>query len=392
MKNITYNKRSAYQAWNSCGLIVKSAILSVFLLACTQASLQAQESRYTKPIVWLGASSGANFNFYHGSTQQLNSDFKAPVAFHQGEGVGLYLAPLLEIYRPGSILGIMLQVGYDNRNGSFQQEITPCNCPADLKAKLGYITVEPSLRLAPFKTNFYLFGGPRMAFNLDKSFTYKLGLNPASPEQLPTPEVTGEMSNVKSTLVSMQIGAGYDIMLSPNSRVQAILSPFVSFQPYFGQSPRSIETWDITALRVGAAFKFGAGRKIETPATVLPEVMDKEVRFSVHSPKNIPLERRVRETFPLRNYVFFDLGSTEIPDRYVSLRKDQVKDFKEDQLEVYIPKNLSGRSSRTMVVYYNVLNILGDRLGKNPSASIKLVGSSEKGPEDGRTMAEAVKQ
>src|SRR5690606_37843172 len=117
---------------------------------------------------------------------------------------------------------------------------------------------------------------------------------------------------------------------------------------------------------------------------------DAHVKFSVISPENIPTERRVSETFPLRNYVFFDLGSTKIPARYVLLNKNQVADFKEDQLEVLAPKRLSGRSSREMVVYYNLLNILGDRMNKNPSAAITLVGSSEKGPEDGKAMAQSI--
>jgi hypothetical protein len=45
------------------------------------------------------------------------------------------------------------------------------------------------------------------------------------------------------------------------------------------------------------------------------------------------------EIFPLRNYVFFfNEGSSEIPNRYVSLTKNQVKDFKEDQLETFAKK------------------------------------------------------
>lgn len=151
---------------------------------------------------------------------------------------------------------------------------------------------------------------------------------------------------------------------------------------------------DLTTVG-GAALKFGYGTLINptnTMAPVTPEIADPDVRFYVNSPKNIPVDRRVRETFPLRNYVFFDLGSKEIPDRYVLLSRDQVKDFKEDQLEVFAPKKLSGRSSRQMVVYYNVLNILGDRLGKNPASTITLVGSSEKGPEDGKAMATSIKE
>ncbi len=121
-------------------------------------------------------------------------------------------------------------------------------------------------------------------------------------------------------------------------------------------------------------------------------IKNTEVQFTVNAPLNIPVERRVRETFPVRNYVFFNLGSTDIPDRYVLLKKNQVKDFKEDQLEVFTPKELSGRSKRQMIVYYNVLNILGDRMGKNPSATVRLSGASMEGTEDGLAMAESVKK
>jgi outer membrane protein OmpA-like peptidoglycan-associated protein len=361
-------------------------------------SVHAQQPEFTSPSWFFGAAAGANFNFYRGSTQELNSDLTVPTVFHDANGVGLFVAPLIEYHRPNSILGIMLQIGYDNRKASFDKVTTPCNCPADLSADVSYLTVEPSLRVAPFKSNFYLYGGPRLAFDIDKSFKYELGINPAYPNQAATPSVKGDFSNMNKTLISMQVGAGYDIPLSSNkNQTQFILSPFVSFQPYFGQSPRSIETLNLTTLRVGAAFKFGFGHKIqETPiseeAPINVVAVDSDVVFTVNAPLNIPVDRRVRETFPLRNYIFFNLGSTEIPNRYVLLTKDQVKDFKEEQLEVFSPKSLSGRSGREMVVYYNILNILGDRMQKNPSTTITLVGSSEKGHEEGRVMAESVKR
>jgi outer membrane protein OmpA-like peptidoglycan-associated protein len=148
---------------------------------------------------------------------------------------------------------------------------------------------------------------------------------------------------------------------------------------------------------VGITYKFGYScpkvpeqAAVMAPAAVLA-VPVPQVRFLVVAPKNIPAERTVREIFPLRNYVFFDLGSKEIPGRYVLLTKDQVKEFREDQVELYTPKNLSGRSERQMVVYYNVINILGDRLAKNPAVTIKLVGSSDQDPADGMAMAESVK-
>ncbi len=379
-------------SWSRTNRTFKSIGLITVAWLSFQTSVQAQktlEVKYTKPSWYFGVAGGANFNFYRGSTQQMNASFTSPKTFHDGFGTGLFIAPLLE-YRPAdSKWGVMLQAGYDNRKGKFDQVITACDCPADLKANMSYITVEPSLRFAPFKSNFYLYGGPRLAFNMDKSFTYQLGTNPAFPEQTANPEVTGDFDNVNKTIVSMQIGAGYDIPLSSDSnKTQFVLSPFVSFQPYFGQNPRSTETWNNTTIRAGVALKFGQGHNVLQANDL---IKDAEVKFSINSPSNVPGMSRYNEIFPLRNYVYFNAGSTAIPSRYVLLNKGQVKDFKEDQLEGFAPNNLSDRSKRQMTVYYNVLNILGDRMQKNPSSTISLVGSSENGPADGLAMAETVK-
>ncbi|MES2543499.1 MAG: OmpA family protein [Bacteroidota bacterium] len=369
---------------NIKSLLAISALLLTAVPAIAQATIEPQ---YTKPSWWFGLAGGANFNFYRGSTHQLTSSFAPPVTFHDGDGVGLYVAPLVEYHAPNSVWGGMLQVGYDGRKGKFDTVTSPCDCPADLSTDLDYLTVEPSIRLAPFKSSFYLYGGPRFAFNLDKSFTYKLGTNPAIPDQDPNPTIEGKFSDVRETIISMQIGAGIDIPLStPGKHTQFVLSPFVAFQPYFGQNPRSTETWNITTLRAGVALKFGRGRLIQAVAINAPQS-----EFSINSPSNTPETIRGNEIFPLRNYVFFNVGSTAIPNRYELLRKDEVKDFKEDQLRVSSPSNLSERSKRQMIVYYNVINILGDRMAKNPDTSITLVGSSEKGPEDGRAMAQSIK-
>jgi outer membrane protein OmpA-like peptidoglycan-associated protein len=397
-------EKGSRQARSPYSVLIKGFIVSALILMSIQSPLWAQQDSITKPSWWFGVAGGANLNYYQGTTQELNSDLTTPAAFRHGNGVGLYLAPLVEFHRPDSRWGIMLQAGYDNRKGKFDEVTTPCNCPADLTPVISYITIEPSLRLAPFKSNFYLYAGPRLAFNLAKSFTYKLGVNPDVPGQLATPAVKGDFSSMNKTIFSMQIGAGYDIPISSQKKLtQWVLSPFVSFQPYFGQDPRSIETWTLTTIRVGATIKFGRGSKTTTPveekklvtvvdAVVAPVIVDPDVQFSVNSPANIPVERRVRETFPIRNYVFFDLGSSEIPDRYVILTKDQVKDFKEDRLEVFTPKRLTGRSDREMVVYYNVLNILGDRMGRFPLTKVRLTGASMKGKKDGMAMAETIKR
>jgi outer membrane protein OmpA-like peptidoglycan-associated protein len=149
---------------------------------------------------------------------------------------------------------------------------------------------------------------------------------------------------------------------------------------------------------IGIEFDFGKSKVAKAEVVSFTEIMPivietmPDVTFTVISPKNITTDRRVRETFPLSNYVFFDEKSTKIPDRYVLLQKNEVDNFKEDQLEVFDPKELSGRSDRQMIVYYNVLNILGDRMQENPSAQVRLTGASGEGHEDGNLMAESVKE
>ncbi len=376
--------------------ILRSLVLGTLIIAGLQVSAQTQDAKFTQPKWWFGAGIGANLNFYRGTTQQIDADLTAPTAFHDGKGIGLFAFPIVEYHPDNSRLGFSLQAGYDSRAGKFDQVKSLCNCPEDLKTKLAYITIEPSLRFN-VASDFYLFAGPRVAFNIDKRFTYQQGTNPAYPDQVADPQVNGAFSSVNKTLISMQIGAGYDIHLSDvNNQKQVILAPFISYHPYFGQDPRSIESWNLTTIRAGVALKFGRGHKISAKEEVIVPVpiavvKEPDVTFSVNAPKNIAVERRVRETFPIRNYVFFNLGSTEIPDRYVLLRKGQVKEFREDQLEVFTPKELTGRSKRQMTVYYNVINILGDRMIKNPTATVTLVGSSMKGPKDGRAMAQSVK-
>lgn len=375
---------------------LQGLVLGILIFIGANATLQAQEvaKEYSKPSWYFGLGAGANFNFYDGSTQQLTASFTPPVVFHKGNDIGLFLAPSIEYYKPDTRFGFIFQAGLDSRKANFDQQLTDCNCPADLNTNLNYITIEPSLRFAPFKSAFYLYGGPRIAINIDNSFTYKQGINPDFPTQIAPENVTGDLSNVEKTIISMQIGAGYDISLSkPNTKTQLVLSPFVSFHPYFGQNPRSIETWNITTVRTGFVLKIGSGQEILPVEEEIVKIIIPQVEFSVHAPINIPGEILVTETFPLSNYIYFDEKSTEISKRYVLFNKNQVSDFKEDQVEIFAPNTaLDGRSKREMTVYYNVLNILGNRMQENPNSNITLVGSSENGAKDGEKMAASIKE
>ena len=385
MKNNYSKTLELHQIKFDITIQIKTILVLLLFLLTSITTLYAQEKQYSKPSWWFGVGVGGNLNFYRGSTQMLNNTFTPPTAFHNGFGDGLFVAPSIEYHKPATRLGFQLQAGYDSRVGKFSRVYTPCNCPADLDAKLTYITIEPSLRFAPFKSNFYLYGGPRFAFNQEKSFTYSQKTNPDYPLQVQNPDVKGDFSDINKTIISMQIGMGYDIPInSTTGKTQFVFSPFVSFHPYFGQNPRSTETWNVSTLRAGFVLKFGQGHLIETPA-------NGDVQFTIQPPTNVASVKTVREVFPIRNYVFFNEGSNEIPTRYVLLNKSQAKDFKTENVVLNTTKNRSGRSERQMIVYYNVLNILGDRMVKNPNTSIKLVGSSQTGSQDGVVMAQNIK-
>lgn len=346
----------------------------------------------TNPNWWFGLGIGGNVNFYNGSTQNLGS-ITIPKAVHKGLGLGLFLSPLIEYHNSNSKWGFMFQAAYDSRKGSFYKVNSPCNCPEEVQTKLSYLSFEPSIRYNPFKNDFYVFGGSVIGININKSYKYQLENSPQNSSEPKSEPINGDFSEINPIQLSAHLGIGYDYRLNAaNSKYQYIVSPFLTYLPYVGQTPRAIETWSINTLRAGIIFKIGRMRNSEIIKNDKQNIKAIELEYSINSPRNNTQERRIRETFPIRNYIFFDGNKTSIPDRYVLIKKSETQDFKEDQLEVLSPKRLTGRSDREMIVYYNILNILGDRMQKNPNAKIKLVGSSENGPVEGEEMAISVKK
>jgi len=365
------------------GILGKGLMLSLLALSL-QSPVKAQDR--VQPTWWFGAAGGANFNFYRGTVQVLNDNLTTEYAFENGFGVAPYAAIFAE-YRPGRVWGIMFNVAYDGRRGQFNKTEGPTTgTPTSLNAEFDYIAFEPSLRIAPFGGNFYLFLGPRLSYNIKNHFLYQdqySNNNEAS------------WSDVYGVRLSAQLGIGYEIPLAmPQSRTQFNLSPFVSFLPYFGEQPRSIDNLTLTTVRAGIAIKIGCGPKPAPPVTteVTPAPPPAPVvDFTVNAPKPIPTQRVVKEMLPLCNYVFFDEGSTAIPSRYIMLTKDQASSFAEIQLQD-CQKNPGTRASRQLTMYHNVLNIVGDRMRKYPQSTIKLVGASGgRGAKIGKENAQAVK-
>lgn len=374
----------------------------LLLLACIGTTANAQKVKRTEPVWWFGESVAGNGNIYRGTTQVLNNSLTVPTAFHNGEAIKTYLSLLTE-YRPNKQWGGILNIAYDDRGGKFNQVMAPCNCAADLSTNISYLTIEPSLRFAPFSSAFYVFAGPSFGINLTKSFNY------LQEKQIP---VRADWSDIRKTVLSAQVGAGIDVPVSSKKAiVQMVLSPFASFQTDLGQRPRTVEDWSFYTVRAGIALKLGKGKTAiippPAPAVVTPlppatmaaiipiqppvVIIQKEIQPAL-PPATVTVEAiRVNETFPLLNTVFFETGSTDIPGRYITLNPQQAALFSENQL-LQQPDNLIiGRSSKQMVVYHNILNIIGSRMRAYPQTSISLEVTG-KNQMTRNAMAESIRQ
>ena len=95
----------------------------------------------------------------------------------------------------------------------------------------------------------------------------------------------------------------------------------------------------------------------------------------VPNPKFVVEEFVSNRLDPLLNYIFFDDNSSQLPERYIKINKNDTKDFSINNLF---------RDS-TLQLYYNILNIVGKRLTENPSANITLIGcNSDLAAEKGK--------
>jgi len=365
-------------------ILYKSIILAVSLILGVSGLLQAQQDERQQPTWLLGFSAAANFNFFGGSMQKLSPGFTAPDPFTKGFGIGGYGSGMIE-YRHNNMWGITFNVAFDNRYGILHYS-NGATIPGDLTARLSSMTLEPSFRIAPWQSPLYFFVGPTLNFNVQKSFAFR---------QPGNNEITrnGNLGYVNDPILSGQAGVGYEIQLSsPNNPRYTELSPFIAYAPFYSPNQlRSIEKLTLNTLRVGIAFKFGC-IEIPKPVEAVEEPVEPEVIFSVQVPTCIPMQQLIKETLPLRNYVFFDKGSSQIPDRYIKLTQDQAATFREELMQNSQSPDPTARSSRQLAIYYNLINIVGVRMRDNPSTAITLVGSSGgEGADKGKALAIVVK-
>jgi outer membrane protein OmpA-like peptidoglycan-associated protein len=215
-------------------------------------------------------------------------------------------------------------------------------------------------------------------------------------------DTSGSLPNARSFYAALHLRAALDVPLSKQLRAEPNVSfsmPLVEAVPY----------WSHYSLRGGIDLVYELP---SIPDTVLsehhikvwhdkpPEI--KKPVFTAHieaaalgsDGKEEPVatlevrEVKARNAYPMLNYIFFDSASSEIAPRYVQYKvaEEATRSFK---------GSIERRGERTSDLYLETLNILGDRLRRQPTATVRLVGSNS-GSDEGsaelaRRRAETIK-
>jgi outer membrane protein OmpA-like peptidoglycan-associated protein len=363
-------------------------------------SAHAQTATYTGAPWRFGLFGGLNFNIVGAGAQALaaipGDNFAQSNDIIDGTALGYY-AGLMTEYNPGALFGFQLRAGLDDRRVNFNDWDVVGSSRTRFSARMTYISVEPLLRVNLGSPNFHLTAGPLLSFNIAAKYDWV-------PRDETSPNIVDQpIDNVNKFAYGVSGGLGYDILLNSKSAstTKWYLTPFAEASYMMDQRQNSFpgqdrnDTWVTTSIRGGFQLKVGAAPAAPAPI-VSPAVEEPTVDLSLRTPNAVTDQRSLIEFFPLRNYLFFNDGSTTLPNKYVTLDNNSAAQFHESNLMqnpgtggTSTSTSTMDRSQRQMNVYYNALNIFGDRL-RNSTSSITLVGSAPSQAE-GLEMANNIK-
>ncbi len=209
---------------------------------------------------------------------------------------------------------------------------------------------------------------------------------------------SGSIPNVNLLQFGLELNIGYELQAEPNIGLRpsfGMMLPFTNISPNGG-----FHLYPITAslelvyhVPEAALPEEDVPIAVEEPQTIPPphapspveephrEVLQVSIKAlgieengkEVSEPV-LSIERtHVTEVYPMLHYVFFNDGTATIPARYDLSTPETRSQFSEKSLY----------KDDALQIHHHVLDIIGQRLVENPSASITLIGArSEHSPGD----------
>jgi outer membrane protein OmpA-like peptidoglycan-associated protein len=330
----------------------------------------------------------------------------ASLGFAARVGVSSFAAQFSSL---GDILP-SVRVGYD-------EPVTP---EYRLSTNLLMLTGEPLLTFRFADNRVAIMAGAQFTMPLRETTLQSIKLlsdTPISDDIRKANEASEQGSLGRSITPSLLAGIAWEIPLTANGAWLLVPEVFYSFglaniSNTLLALPGETPLWRMNTLRAGIALKFAPPKpeppKPESPKPepVKPELVKPEAprataskpseqaastAISVKIASVIGVKRSGQgvdyptfgmEEFPasssryLLPYIFFDEKSSAIPQRYTRLQRTEIDNFS--------PENLvSGalKPENELDAYYHLLNIVGFRLRKYPTAQLTLTGFNDAAAE-----------
>ncbi|MCB0703288.1 MAG: OmpA family protein [Candidatus Kapaibacterium sp.] len=382
-------------------------ITAIFLIAGN--SLLSQEDTSVRKIR-IGMFGAVAINMHSGQFSSYDG-LQICGTFEDGTGIGWMAGNSIEI-PINSNLSLFGRAFFHKADGDF--ESIPKNTPrisledgtlVDLSTKhkldvsLDYIQIE-ALGAYYVSDKVYLALGPGVALPTHASYVQveeiqePFGLtfrNGESTRQIASANFD-EAPNTETNLriaVHALIGADFSIannlFLSPEA---GYIFPFTNVL--------SNNEWSVSTLHAGLALKYELGslNKVVVKEVIPesePETKPKITPKPIASLKAKGLlengtmlefgqitvsEENSNNYIPILPYIFFDAGNSKLPNRYRKLSESERDNFDESTLQ-----------DSVILVYHNLLNIVGSRMQKNTSANLTVTGCVEPA-DDGVNLSE----
>lgn len=316
-----------------------------------------------------------------------------PLVLNDGSGIGPYIGLNAE-YVSKSWWGIGARLSYDSRNLTAYDDQSFAKTDGgffsdEFRFSNQYLAFEPRLLIRPMDDQgFHLSLGPSLHLAMNSTYDYTIEGGAV--------KTGNELPDAASMTTSFAFGFGWDFMLNDRKTAEwgYFLSPFVETTWLLAQ--RAVDFADAQSsfddalstvtIRAGVAIKLGKMQPdLEAEST-------SSTFFTITPPEDgISDKVVVDEFYPLIPYVFFDRNNQEIPGRYVKLAPGGGSEFLDKFPDLIDVKDEQPREYRQGEVYYNIMNLFGNRLKQNPTETVTLIGSDPV-EKDGDALAERVKQ
>lgn len=386
---------------------LKGAILPLLAGFCmlfgsidSAAQQNEPEAEVVPPNVFVGLFGGLSFNNH---SMNLSPDWFVggsglpnDLIFTEGSGIRGTLGGLFE-YNLSRAFGVGARISWQARGAEARAPyvtetgIVSQNPGVDsalvegvVNSSVNYVAFTPHIRIVPESLPFYFFAGPTLLLPVGVQYDY-------DEEILPTNEnvsfassgsgtrnfTTGADVRETGLRVGATVGAGVELFLSDN----LALIVDGQYAPMIGDLTNDLvgsESWRANAVTATVGLKVGFGGYTKKP--VKREVIDTAVavedtidliKASAVTDEGlrdtlIARARKLQQTevHAMLPYIFFDRNTDTIPPRYAKLDRRDIRYFQEERIE----------RGNTFNVYYQLLNVIGERLRKNRGTSLTITG------------------